>query len=90
MKILSTLFKKDKKLNIEFCEKNLDRFLKEEQVEEYGAFLSKKNVLHKEYSCQSHCEKCRLSPYAIVNGEYIAADSYAELLEMLKQTSEQN
>lgn len=90
MKILTNFLKKDKKLNIEFCEKNLDRFLAEEQMGEYSAFLSQKNVFYKEYSCQSHCETCRHSPYAILNGEVIAADSSAELLEKLKQTSGRN
>jgi uncharacterized protein YuzB (UPF0349 family) len=90
MKILTSLFKKDKKLELEFCEKNLDRFLAEENMEEYNSFLSKKYVVYKEYSCQSHCEKCRLSPYAILNGEFIAADSSAELLKKLKKSSQQN
>ncbi|MEH6995231.1 DUF1450 domain-containing protein [Neobacillus drentensis] len=39
---------------------------------------------YKEYHCQSRCEECKISPYAIVNGEFIAAEDSAQLLEKLK------
>lgn len=85
MSFLAKLFTKDKKLQIDFCEKNLDRFLKEEHFTEYEAFLNQKNVTYKEYQCQSKCEECKLSPYAIVNGEFIDANDVPELLDKLKQ-----
>jgi uncharacterized protein YuzB (UPF0349 family) len=84
MNFITKLFAKETKLKIDFCEKNLNRFLPEELQNEYGAFLGKKNIEFKEYQCQSRCEECKMSPYAIVNGEFIAADDSAQLLEKLK------
>lgn len=84
MKRLNQLFSKKKKLTVEFCEKNLDRFLTEENFLKYHSFFNEKNVVYKEYECQSRCKECKQSPYAIVNGEFVAADSSEELLEKLK------
>ena len=85
MGFLTKLFAKEKKLQVEFCEKNLDRFLKKEHFADYQNFLNQKKVNYKEYECQSHCEKCKQSPYAIVNGDFIAADDMNQLLDKLKQ-----
>ncbi|MEH7115245.1 DUF1450 domain-containing protein [Neobacillus niacini] len=85
MNFITKLFAKEKKLKIDFCEKNLDRFLSEDLQDEYNAFLSKKNIEFKEYHCQSRCEECKKSPYAIVNGEFIVADDSAQLLKRFKQ-----
>jgi uncharacterized protein YuzB (UPF0349 family) len=82
------LFSKEKTTKIEFCEKNLNRFLTGETESEYGAFLSKKNIKYKEYECQSLCKECKLSPYAIVNGEFITAWTPKELLNQLKLIAE--
>lgn len=79
------LFAKKKKVKIEFCQRNLQEFLKEEDYTAYQDFLAKKNVAVQEYECQSRCKECRMSPYAVVNGEVIAADSSAELLEKMKE-----
>jgi uncharacterized protein YuzB (UPF0349 family) len=84
LKFITKLFAKETKLKIDFCEKNLDRFLPEELQYEYSAFFGKKNIEYKEYKCQSKCEECKISPYAIVNGEFIAADDSAQLLDRLK------
>jgi uncharacterized protein YuzB (UPF0349 family) len=84
MNFITKIFTKEKKLKVDFCEKNLDRFLPDELQNEYSAFLGKKNIEYKEYHCQSRCEECKLSPYAIVNGEFIAAEDSAQLLEKLK------
>jgi uncharacterized protein YuzB (UPF0349 family) len=81
---ITKLFAKETKLKIDFCEKNLDRFLPEGLQNEYSVFLGKKNIEFKEYKCQSRCEDCKISPYAIVNGEFIAAEDSAQLLEKLK------
>lgn len=85
MNFMTKLFTKEKKLKIDFCEKNLDRFLTENLQNDYSNFLSKKNVEYKEYNCQSRCEDCKKSPYAIVNGEFISAGDSAQLLNKLKQ-----
>ena len=84
MNFITKLFAKEKKLTIDFCEKNLDRFLTEDLQSEYSTFLSKKNIEYKEYQCQSRCEECKRSPYAIVNGEFIDAGDSMELLKKLK------
>jgi uncharacterized protein YuzB (UPF0349 family) len=84
MNFITKLFTKEKKLKIDFCEKNLDRFLPEGLQKDYSTFLGKKNIEYKEYHCQSRCEECKISPYAIVNGEFIAAGDSAELLKKLK------
>lgn len=84
MKLLSKLFSKEKKQTIEFCEKNLDRFLKEESVPRYQAYLSGKNIEYKEYQCQSRCKECKEGPYAVVNGEFIQGKDSDDLLEKLK------
>jgi uncharacterized protein YuzB (UPF0349 family) len=88
MNFITKLFKKEKKLTIDFCEKNLDRFLTEDLQTEYNTFLSKKNIEHKEYHCQSRCEECKISPYAIVNGEFMEARDSLELLKRLKELQE--
>lgn len=85
MSVFSILFSKQKKIHIDFCEKNLDRFLTDEASPNYHHFLSQNHIQFKEYSCQSKCELCKQSPYAIVNGEFIAAETSDELLEKLKQ-----
>jgi uncharacterized protein YuzB (UPF0349 family) len=84
MGFMIKLFSKDRKLKIDFCEKNLDRFLTDDLQSEYSTFLSKKNIEFKEYNCQSRCEECKKSPYALVNGEFIAAEDSAQLLDKLK------
>lgn len=84
VKLLNKLFSKEKQVTVEFCEKNLDRFLTEENFPKYNAFFNQKNVTYKEYQCQSKCKECKKSPYAIVNGEFVAAESSDLLLEKLK------
>lgn len=87
MKIIGKLFSKQKKVKIEFCQKNLQQFLKEEDYAEYQDFFAKKNITLQEYECQSRCKECRISPYAIVNGEMVQATDSAELLDKMKQYS---
>ena len=85
MSFLAKLFTKNKKLQIDFCEKNLDSFLKEEHFSDFQIFLNQKNITYKEYQCQSKCKECKSSPYAIVNGEFVVANDVPELLDKLKQ-----
>lgn len=81
------LFAKKKKVKIEFCQRNLQEFLKEEDHAAYQDFLGQKNVTVQEYECQSRCKECRMSPYAVINNEMITAGSSAELLEKMKEYS---
>jgi uncharacterized protein YuzB (UPF0349 family) len=78
-------FSKQKKVKIEFCQKNLQQFLTEEDFAGYQEFLGKKNVTVQEYECQSRCKECRNSAYAIVNGEMVLAHGSTELLDKMKQ-----
>lgn len=86
VKLLNKLFSKNKKLTVEFCEKNLDRFLTEENFPKYNTFFNEKNVEYKEYECQSRCKECKQAPYAIVNGEFVTAENSEQLLEKLKKS----
>ncbi len=85
MNFITKLFAKEKKLKIDFCEKNLDRFLTVDLQNEYNTFLSKKNIEFKEYHCQSRCEECKKFPYAFVNGEFTSASDSKQLLEKFKE-----
>ncbi|KON87767.1 hypothetical protein AF332_13640 [Sporosarcina globispora] len=85
MKLINKLFSKQKQTSIEFCQRNLDEFLKEENYAEFNQFLSQKNITYKEYECQSRCKECRQSPYAVADGNLIAAESSVELLNKLKE-----
>jgi uncharacterized protein YuzB (UPF0349 family) len=88
VKFINQLFSKRKNVTIEFCEKNLDRFLTEENMSEYNQFLSRKNVIYKEYECQSRCKECKKSPYALVDGEFTAAEDSKALLEKMKKVTD--
>jgi uncharacterized protein YuzB (UPF0349 family) len=90
VKFIAKFFSKNKITKIEFCEKNLDQFLTDELSSDYSAFLNKKNIQFNEYECQSKCKECRQSPYAIVNGKLIAADTSGDLLKKLKQIEGKN
>lgn len=84
VKLLNKWFSKEKKRTIEFCERNLNQFLSEDDVSKYESYFNEEHVLYKEYECQSKCKECREAPYAILNGEFITAQTSSELLEKLK------
>ncbi|MGG0717290.1 DUF1450 domain-containing protein [Robertmurraya massiliosenegalensis] len=84
VKLLNKWFSKEKKRTVEFCERNLNQFLTDDDVSMYESFFYEKNVLYKEYECQSKCKECREAPYAVLNGEFITAETSSELLEKLK------
>jgi uncharacterized protein YuzB (UPF0349 family) len=83
MSLIKKLFPKQKKVKIEFCQRNLEQFLKEENYAAYNEFLSRKKVIYKEFECQSRCKECRMSPYAVVNGEFVEAEDSAELMKKM-------
>jgi uncharacterized protein YuzB (UPF0349 family) len=90
MSLLKSLFSKNQKTKIEFCQKNLDRFYSEKDLEQFSVFLSNKKVENKEYDCQSYCKECKSSPYAIVNGKFISADSPMELIQFIKNQDQRD
>jgi len=66
---------------IEFCTNNMhhgtERIMKQLELNpEYDVI---------EYGCLGNCGECYLSPYAMVNGETIAAETVDELLESIQQ-----
>ena len=85
MNMIQKLFSKQKKVKIEFCQRNLEQFLQEENYPDYNEFLSRKNVEHKEFECQSRCKECRMSPYAMVNGDFVTAENSDELLKKMAE-----
>lgn len=85
MNMIQKLFSKKKKVKIEFCQRNIEQFLQEENYAAYNEFLGRKNVMYKEYECQSRCKECHMSPYAVVNGEYVTAEDSGELLKKMAQ-----
>lgn len=85
MNVIQKLFFKQKKAKIEFCQRNLEQFLQEENYAAYNEFLNRKNIVYKEFECQSRCKECRMSPYAMVNGEFVTAKDSDELLKKMAE-----
>ena len=85
--LMKRLFSKmaKKKQKVEFCQKNLYRFLKEEDVPYYEEFFKNPIISYNEYLCQSKCEICTKHPYAMVNGRIIIANSTQELLDKMRE-----
>lgn len=78
------LSRKKKKVKLEFCQNNLDRFLDGPSFCQYEAFFQKEDIHMKEYKCLNHCELCETKPYAKLDGEIIQADTAIELLNVIK------
>ena len=74
--LLSKVFSKKAKIQIEFCQNNLDRFLNEQTVADYGKFLANPRIQYKEYECLSECKLCKKTPYAKVNGQIMSGEGF--------------
>lgn len=66
---------------VEFCTNNYvygtDRIKKSlEGNEEYEVM---------EYNCLGHCTECDITPFAVVEGEFVEADTLALLKDMIKE-----
>ncbi|WP_349728776.1 DUF1450 domain-containing protein [Peribacillus frigoritolerans] len=81
--LLSKVFSKKAKIQIEFCQNNLDRFLNEKTVADYGKFLANPMIQYKEYECLSECKLCKKTPYAKVNGHVMNGEDSQDLLNKL-------
>ncbi|MFJ8070315.1 DUF1450 domain-containing protein [Peribacillus sp. NPDC096447] len=81
--LLSKVFSKKAKIQIEFCQNNLDRFLNEKTVADYGKFLANPRIQYKEYECLSECKLCQKTPYAKVNGQIMSGEDSHDLLNRL-------
>ncbi|RFU63838.1 DUF1450 domain-containing protein [Peribacillus glennii] len=82
---ITKLFSKEQKVVVEFCQKNLDRFLTEDNFPLFQDFLAQPSIEYKEFECLSHCRLCKKSPYAQVDGEMIMGESPEDLLQKLKR-----
>lgn len=70
---------------VEFCVSNLTP-----EVEKVKEELEKDpDIDVVEYGCLNHCSECYVQPYALVDGEYIAADSGPELLKAIRKAIEE-
>lgn len=70
---------------VEFCVNNLTPEVekaKEELEEDPGIDVM-------EYSCLGNCSECYVRPYALVDGEFIAADTGPELLLAVRDAIEE-
>jgi uncharacterized protein YuzB (UPF0349 family) len=82
--LFQKLFPSKKKIQIAFCQKNLDRHLDQEMTLAFSEFLQHPQIEYKEYECLSKCTSCQLSPYALINGHYIEASHMNDLLQHIK------
>ena len=82
--LLTKWFSKKKKVTVEFCQNNLDRFLDAESLKLFEAFFNQEKAASKEFKCISQCEICLERPYAKVEGKIIEADNSSELINKLK------
>ena len=77
-----------KRIQIAFCQKNLDRHLDEEMTLAFSKLLQHSNIQYKEYECLSKCAACQKSAYAIVNGQFIEANNMKDLLLYLQSETD--
>lgn len=69
---------------VEFCVNNLTPEVK--QVKEELEHDDDIDVV--EYDCLGHCSECYVRPYALLDGDFIAADSGPELLKAIQEAIE--
>ena len=94
---MKSLFQKllpsKKKIQIAFCQKNLDHHLDQEMTLAlaFSEFLQHPQIEYKEYECLNKCTACQQSPYALINGHCIEAIHMNDLLQRIKsQVTERN
>lgn len=90
MSLLTKFFPKKKSIEIEFCQKNLDRFLEESLIKQFQEILNTPKVQYKEFECLSHCNLCKKKPYAIVNGDIVSCDRIEDLISQIAQMKMDN
>lgn len=73
------------KLLVEFCTHNY--FLGTEKIKKKLEEHSEFDVL--ESNCTGHCEQCMLTPFGLVEGEYVESDTPENLLKRIKEKSEE-
>ncbi|MBM7592017.1 YuzB family protein [Brevibacillus fulvus] len=68
---------------VEFCSSNLSSYT--QSVMERLEQDTELDVDVVEYGCLGHCGECYMAPFALVNGDYVAAETAEELYEKIKQ-----
>lgn len=87
--LINRLFTKTKPVDIKFCEKNLDRHLTEEAQAELMKLSTKGKINIKEYECLSHCERCRKTFYALIDGQYVEGEPL-EVVHKIQEKTQKN
>lgn len=80
-----SIFKKKKNKEIHICQKNIDRFYNQKEIDQFGLYLKKKNLVIKEYECLNHCKECKKMPYVEIDGETIFRENVPELIKELEE-----
>ena len=78
-------FKKKTIPKIEFCTNNLNRFYDDEAFDQLEKFVEENHLKVREMECLSYCDECARSPYALLNNEFIRAETSDELMEKIKK-----
>lgn len=68
---------------IQFCENNYDQ-----GIEEVIEMLDNDEIEYEVESCLGYCDECAMHPFALVDDEYVEAETpeelYSEIKEMLE------
>jgi uncharacterized protein YuzB (UPF0349 family) len=68
---------------VEFCSSNISSYTK--TVMEALENDPELDVDVMEYGCLGHCGECYMQPFALVNGDFVNADTQDELLAKIKE-----
>jgi len=79
------LFKRKKKVTLEFCTNNLNQFYDDDQFDDLEEFVNEQGYQVKEMDCLSYCDECTCSPYVLINSVFVQAESPKELIMKLKE-----
>lgn len=85
---MKLLLEKERQVNnqmkpiVEFCSSNVSSYTKPvmEALENNPEY----DVDVMEYGCLGHCGECYMQPFALVNGDYVEAETAEELLAKIK------
>ncbi|MBO8163389.1 MAG: DUF1450 domain-containing protein [Brevibacillus sp.] len=68
---------------VEFCASNVSSYTKE--VMEWLENDPELDVDVLEYGCLGHCGECYMFPFALVNGDFVQAETPQELFDKIKK-----
>jgi len=73
---------------VEFCASNVSSYTK--AVIDALEHDPELDVDVLEYGCLGHCGECYMEPFALVNGDFVSAETADELLDKIKQKIRQD